>query len=228
LQQNATGIHRWSEQFSGRICLKASADMMTTLPNGDEKRTLVFKSPADVRDTRFLNINYDDPERADEQYIYLPALRKVRTIGVQGDEDKTAAFLGSDFTYADMGELEIEDFESTLVGRETVNRHHCYVIEMISQSEKVIGEYGYSKIVRYINTENFTAVMNVYYGRDHKKAKRLVFEDTKKVEGYWLIGTMKMTNLQNDHKTVLVFEETDIKDSISDKYFTLRFLQRGR
>jgi hypothetical protein len=38
LQPNVTGIHRWSEQFSGRICLKASADMMTTLPNGDESR----------------------------------------------------------------------------------------------------------------------------------------------------------------------------------------------
>jgi hypothetical protein len=52
------------------------------------KQSLIFLSPADVRDTRFLTIDYKDPAKNDEQYIYIPALRKVRTIGTSGGESK--------------------------------------------------------------------------------------------------------------------------------------------
>ena len=36
LQPNATGVDRWASEFAGKICLKASADMMTTLPGSSE------------------------------------------------------------------------------------------------------------------------------------------------------------------------------------------------
>ena len=38
LQPNASGIRNWSRRFAGKKCLKASADMMTTLPKADQER----------------------------------------------------------------------------------------------------------------------------------------------------------------------------------------------
>jgi len=73
--------------------------------DGTDRQLLVFLAPADVRDTRFLTIDYEPGGKDDEQYMYLPALRKVRTIGSSGGDSKTGAFLGSDFSYADIGTL---------------------------------------------------------------------------------------------------------------------------
>ncbi len=38
LQPNASGIRNWSRRFAGKKCLKASADMMTTLPKTGQQR----------------------------------------------------------------------------------------------------------------------------------------------------------------------------------------------
>ncbi|MCZ6643693.1 MAG: MMPL family transporter, partial [Gammaproteobacteria bacterium] len=48
---------------------------------GEEKRTVIFyRAPANIRDTAFLTYDYPDAEVDDDQWLYLPALRKVRRI----------------------------------------------------------------------------------------------------------------------------------------------------
>src|SRR5210317_147126 len=46
----------------------------------DGLRLMFFEHPADVKDTAFLTYDYDDPERDDDQWLYLPALRKTKRI----------------------------------------------------------------------------------------------------------------------------------------------------
>ena len=43
-----------------------------------EKRIMFFVSPADVRNTSFMNWSYDKAGKGDDQWIYLPALKKVK------------------------------------------------------------------------------------------------------------------------------------------------------
>ena len=63
-----------------------------------EKQTMFFKSPADVKNTSFMNYSYID-DRDDDQWLYLPALKKVKRISGGSKDDY---FMGSDFTYEDM------------------------------------------------------------------------------------------------------------------------------
>ena len=42
----------------------------------DKLKLMFFLEPADVKDTAFLTYDYDDPEKDDDQWMYLPALRK--------------------------------------------------------------------------------------------------------------------------------------------------------
>ena len=60
---------------------------------------MFFLSPADVKDTGFLTYDYDEEGRDDDQWLYLPALKKTKRIA---SGDKSGSFMGSDFTYADM------------------------------------------------------------------------------------------------------------------------------
>ncbi len=198
---------------------------------GDDtsKQSLIFLSPADVRDTRFLTIDYKDPARDDEQYIYIPALRKVRTIGTSGGESKTGAFLGSDFTFADIGALDRKDFSVKLLGSENLGDRQYAKVEYTAKTPQVIKNYGYSKIVRWIDLEHATTKQSEYYDASGKLVKRLVIQNQHLVEGkYWQFDAMEMQNLETGGKTIWQFVKTTILPDIDDKYFTVRFIERGR
>lgn len=193
------------------------------------KQTLIFLSPADVRDTRFLTIDYKDPAKDDEQYIYIPALRKVRTIGTSGGDSKTGAFLGSDFTFADIGTLERKDFTVKLLGTEAMGGRQYAKVEYTARTPQVIKNYGYSKILRWIDLEHATTKQSEYYDPSGKLSKRLVIQGQRLVDGkYWQFDAMEMQNLGTGGKTIWRFEKTNILSGIDDKYFTVRFVERGR
>ncbi|MCX7655114.1 MAG: outer membrane lipoprotein-sorting protein [Treponemataceae bacterium] len=200
-----------------------------TEADGTTKQSLIFLSPADVRDTRFLTIDYKDPAKDDEQYIYIPALRKVRTIGTSGGESKTGAFLGSDFTFADIGALDRKDFSVKFLGPDSIGGRQYAKVEYSAKGPQVVKNYGYSKIVRWIDRENATTKQSEYYDASGKLVKRLVIQNQRLVDGkYWQFDAMEMQNLETGGKTVWQFVKTTILPSIEDKYFTVRFIERGR
>ena len=67
---------------------------------------MVFEKPADVKGTAFLSWEYDDPKKEDDKWLYMPAMKKVRRIS---GASKNEYFMGSDFTYDDMGDRNVEE-----------------------------------------------------------------------------------------------------------------------
>ena len=59
----------------------------------DSKSLMFFISPADVKNTGFLTYDYDESGKDDDQWLYLPALRKTKRIA---SGDKSGSFMGSD------------------------------------------------------------------------------------------------------------------------------------
>lgn len=197
--------------------------------DGTNKQLLIFLSPADVRDTRFLTIDYAAGGKDDEQYIYIPALRKVRTIGTSGGDSKTGAFLGSDFSFADIGTLDRADFSVKALGEDTLDGRKYLKVEYTSKGPATIKKYGYGKVVRWLDPENATSRQSEYYDASGKLIKRLVVNGQHLVDGkYWQFESMEMSNLETGGKTAWVFVKTTILPSIDDGFFTLRFLERGR
>lgn len=192
------------------------------------KQLLEFNAPADVKGTRFLTITYEDPGKSDEQFFYSPALRKVRQIGTSGGDSKTGAFLGSDFTFADLGSLEDKDYPSKLLGKEAVNGGEYFKIEYVAANSIVVKNYGYVKVIRWINAATYTTWQNEYYDGSGKLVKRSTIEGQRLVDGYWLFDRIVMNNLESGGKSVWEFTKNDILKSVDDKYFTQRYLERGR
>ncbi len=193
------------------------------------KQMMVFTAPADVRDTRFLTIDWKDAAKPDEQAIYIPALRKVRTIGASGGDSKTGAFLGSDFSYADIGTLDRSDFTVTLIGEETLGGVKCWKIQYDATGDKTIEKYGYGRVIRWINEDNYTSRQSEFYDRGGKAVKRLEITGTELVDGkYWQFKAMRMNNLESGGNTLWEFTKSQNLAQADEKYFTLRFLERGR
>ena len=184
-----------------------------------EKSIMYFQSPADVKNTSFMNWTYDN-DKADDQWIYLPALKKTKRIS---SDSKSDYFMGSDFTYDDLGDRKLDDDTHKLLKTETVGGKACYVVESISKDE----DYMYTKTITWINKVNFVGVKKEFYDEDEDLLKILTIKKYQKMEGFWVITNSEMKNVQKNHKTSMVLTNVQINTGVSDSKFTERMMMRG-
>jgi len=192
----------------------------------DEYRVMFFKSPADVKNTAFLTYDYDDETKDDDQWLYLPALKKIKRIPTN---DKSSSFMGSDFSYYDMTDRNLDDYDFKLLKEIKVKGHDCWVIEGIPRNKKVIKESGYTKSIGIVRKDNYVVVRMINY---MKNRKRKYFELTKlhKQDGIWVADEMVMVTKKGKkmvHKTILKFNNIKLNIPLSDDLFTTRRLDKG-
>ncbi len=180
-----------------------------------------FMAPADVKGTAFLNI--ENKGRDDDRLLYLPALRKVRRISVSG---RGGSFMGSDFTYADIGKPKTEDYTYRLLRSEAVDGADTYVLESIPKDKQTVADLNISKAHLWVHKDYFVIVKALYFDRNGKELKLLTAGNLQKIGGAWFALKMEMKNLQAGTRTVLVLEEVKVNSGLPDDLFTERSLQQ--
>jgi len=163
--------------------------------------------------------------------MYLPALKKTKRIPAS---DKDAAFMGSDFSYADMTDKELDDYTFKLVKESVVKRkggnEAVWLIESTPISQAVIDETGYIKSILYIRKDNYVLTRAKFY---LKKAKRIKYMDVRKltqIDGIWVAMQTSMTSKQGKktlHKTILTNSDVEINTYIDDDMFSIRAIEKG-
>ncbi|HHN48382.1 MAG TPA: outer membrane lipoprotein-sorting protein [Bacteroidales bacterium] len=184
-----------------------------------EKKIMFFLSPADVRNTSFMNWSYTDG-RDDDQWIYLPALKRVRRISSDGKSDY---FMGSDFTYDDLGDRHPNEDTHTLLREETIDEKVCYVVESVPKDPS----YMYSKTITWVMKDNFLGLKREFYDRNGKLLKVQNIKKFDKIEGFWTILETEMKNVQKNHRTDMDFKKVEINTGVSDSQFTERAMTLG-
>ena len=184
-----------------------------------EKSIMFFQSPADVKNTSFMSWTYDS-DQSDDQWIYLPALKKTKRIS---SDSKSDYFMGSDFTYDDLGDRKLEDDIHKLLREETLDGKECYVVESVSKDE----DYMYSKTVVWVNKSNFIGVKKEFYDEDEDLLKTLSIKEVEKFSDIWVITNSEMKNVQKNHRTTIILSNIQISTGISDSKFTERMMTRG-
>lgn len=189
---------------------------------GDEmdKKIMFFQSPADVRGTSFMNWSYADA-RDDDQWIYLPALKRTKRISSDGKSDY---FMGSDFTYDDLGDRHPGEDTHTLLREETLDGKACRVVESMPKEE----DYMYSKTITWVMKDNYLGLRREFYDEDGDLLKILTIKKFDEIDGFWTILETEMKNVQKDHKTNMAFNNVQINQGIPDSRFTERSMTLGR
>jgi len=188
----------------------------------DSKSIMYFQKPADVKGTGFLSWEYDDPDRDDDRWLYLPALKKVRRISGSSKNDH---FMGSDFTYDDMGGRAVDEDEHTLLYEEKIDAQRCWIVESIP---KDVEDNMYSKIIRWIRRDALIAVKVEYYDKAGKIMKVLDISDIRQQNSIWTIFKMQMDNKQEQHRTILEFNDIAYNIGVKDNLFKVSTLERGK
>ena len=187
------------------------------------KTITLFLEPASVRNTRFLTV--ENSGRADDQWIFLPSLRKVKRIAA-GEKD--GSFMGSDFSYSDMGSSvsSVDDSVQTILREEKYNGRNCFVVESVPNTGT---DNNYGKYISWVDKITWLTVKVEFYSKDLRtQIKELNSENLTKENDHWFAKKLTMATLETGHKTILDIKQVKYDIPLNPGYFTTSFLETGR
>ena len=188
---------------------------------GDGERTVfVFDNPRDVKGTAFLVHAHKD--ESDEQWLYLPALKRVKRIS---SSNQSGSFMGSEFSYEDLGAVEVEKFTHKHLRDEPCGDFECTVLERVPLSQ----DSGYSRQLIWLDKEELRTMQIHFYDRREEHFKTMVVEDYERyLDRYWRGSKVTMTNHLTGKSTGLVWREYEFQTDLAVSDFSQTALRRVR
>jgi len=187
--------------------------------DGDKSLT-IFNKPRDVKGTAFLSFSH--PVDADEQWLFLPALKRVKRIS---SRNKSGPFMGSEFAFEDLSSFEVEKYTYKYLGVEELNGLTNFKVEQYPVDENS----GYTRRIVWIDTLEYRIHKIDFYDRKNSLLKTLSFNDYKQYLGkHWRADIQEMVNRQNGKSTELKWDNYQFKTGMSESDFNRNSLKRAR
>ena len=184
--------------------------------HGRSKAVLRFLAPAEVKGVALLIVNH--PDRASDQWMWTPALQRERRIALQ---DRSTRFFGTDFSFEDLEERDVNQYNYRLVGEETIDGAPCWRVES-TPSQKKISQY--TKADAWIRKDNYAfAQIESYIKAD--MVRRLKYSDFVQVQGIWTARRLEMFDVRRKSRTMLSLEKLEYNIPLKDEDFTLQALR---
>ncbi|MCF6206806.1 MAG: outer membrane lipoprotein-sorting protein [Sulfurovum sp.] len=184
--------------------------------NGD-KSLIVFLYPMDIKDTKLLS--YEQIGKDDKQWLYLPALKRVKRIS---SRNKSGSFMASEFSYEDIASQNYKNYRYQGEVKKVTRNGKTYLRIERTPKDK---HSGYSKQVVLIDPRTYLAKFGEYYDRNGRLLKKVSFLKYRKIKGVNRIAKMEMKNVQNGKSTLLIWDRDNVKAGLDEADFSKRVLQ---
>ena len=190
------------------------------VPGAGDKSLFVFDDPRDVRGTAFLV--HAHREDTDDQWLYLPALRRVKRIS---SANRSGSFMGSEFAYEDMTPPEVEKFTYRYLRDEPCGDSACTVTERVPVDKRS----NYRRHLVWHDRDELRIRRVEYYDRKDAHLKTLTVSSyAQYLGGRWWAGEMTMVNHLTGKSTVLTWTDYRFDTGLQDNDFTSTSLRRAR
>jgi hypothetical protein len=183
---------------------------------GRSKAVLRFLAPPEVKGVALLILNHAD--RSSDQWMWTPALQRERRIALQ---DRSTRFFGTDFSFEDLEERDVDQYEYRLLGEDTIDQAQCWRIGSVPKRTKTS---QYSRAEVWIRKDTYVLAQVESYVKDDL-VRRLKYSDFVQVDGIWTGRRMEMTDLRRKSRTVLTLEKLEYNVPVRDEDFTLQALR---
>jgi outer membrane lipoprotein-sorting protein len=205
----------------GKKSIRSIRSKTLEVPGDGDKSLSIFDTPRDVKGTAFLSFSHKEGD--DEQWLYLPALKRVKRIN---SRNKSGSFMGSEFAYEDIASQEVEKYTYKHLRDEEYNGQLCYVGESYPVDKK---NSGYTKRITWMDTAEYRVLKVDYYDRKNSLLKTLTINGYQQyLHKYWRADSMEMVNHQTGKSTTLVWTNYSFQTGLTDKDFTSTSLKRIR
>jgi Outer membrane lipoprotein-sorting protein len=184
---------------------------------GNSKAILRFNAPAEVKGVALLVVNH--PDRSADQWMWTPAIGRDRRIALQ---DRATRFFGTDFSFEDLEERDVDQFDYRFAGEEPIDGAPCWRIEARPRAGKT-SQYTLSRV--WIRKDNYVPAQYDNFVKD-QLARRLHQTDIAEVQGIWTARTLEMTDLRRHSRTIMRIEKLVYNMPMKDDDFTMQALRR--
>ncbi len=194
---------------------------------GVTRTIMFFMAPGDVRGTGFLTWDYEGDEKDNDQWLYLPSLRRTNRIA---GSDKSQSFMGSDFNYSDMNITELNDYSYTLIQEGAVDGHDVWIIMAVPVNRAIAEETGYEKSALFIRKDDYMIIRAKKWTLRSGEEKFMQVREIRVVDGILIPGRVEMTTRRNGsfyHQTILTRTNIRINIPLEPELFTIAGLERG-
>jgi len=185
--------------------------------HGQSKVVIRFTAPAEVKGVALLIVNH--PDRSSDQWMWTPAIERDRRIALQ---DRSTRFFGTDFSFEDLEERDVDQDDYTLLGSEALDGVDCWKIQSVPKPSKAS---QYTKAVLWIRKDNYAYVKSESYVKD-QIVRRLNLGRLTNIQGIWTARELTMSDLKRGSVTRLTLEKVEYNLPIAPDNFTLQALRR--
>jgi len=184
---------------------------------GNSKAIIRFTAPAEVKGVALLVVNH--PERSSDQWMWTPSIGRDRRIALQ---DRSTRFFGTDFSFEDLEERDVDQFDYRLTGEEAIDGVPCWRIESRPRQGK-ISQYSLSRV--WIRKTDYVPAQYENLVKD-QVARRLHQTDIEQVQGIATARTLEMADLRRNSRTILRIEKLAYNVPMKEDDFTVQALRR--
>jgi outer membrane lipoprotein-sorting protein len=184
---------------------------------GQSKAVLRFTVPPEVKGVALLVVNH--PDRASDQWMWTPAIERERRIALQ---DRSTRFFGTDFSFEDLEERDVDQYDYSLAGEEVVDGAACWKIESTPKQSK---SSQYTKAIVWIRKDNY-ALARIENFIKSEVVRRLQYSDIRNVQGIWTARQLEMSDLRVGSRTRLTLDRLEYNVNLNDADFTLLAIRR--
>jgi len=182
-----------------------------------KKQIMWFLYPPDDKGIAFLKLEHIDKET--EMRLWLPAFKKIRRISSNRKSDN---FMGSDLSYEDLSNRNINDYDYSILNMELYDDNMCYVL--ISKP-KIELNSQYSQHISWIDTNLYVPIYEKSFDKNDFLIKEK-FYNYKEINNYFILTKLLVKNNLKNHSTLLEFKNISLNTGFEDNFFQEKFLKR--
>ena len=197
----------------------------------DVRTVAILREPISDKGIGMLGWQYWDKEKVNDYWLYLPALGKVKRVVSVKDSKDSGSYFGSEFFIEDLESRRLDEYVFKITGEENVKilqgkeyvDHAAYVLEWTPTAGK-LGFTSYSRMVTWIDKNNFVLLKGEYYDHDNMLYKRRTIKNLENIHGRWMPREVTMDNLSDRRVTLMRRDAVAIGLDVADEYFVQRTL----
>jgi negative regulator of sigma E activity len=151
--------------------------------------------------------------------MWTPALERDRRIALQ---DRSTRFFGTDFSFEDLEERDVDQYDYRLLGEAAVDGAMCWSIQSTPKQSK---SSQYTQSLIWIRKDSYAWARIDSLVKDDV-VRRLEYKDINNVQGIWTAREHVMTDLRRGTLTRLALEKIEYNVPLKDGDFTIEALRR--
>lgn len=206
------------DRADGTRLRRTGVSFRLTRSDGLADRLFVVRSPTRLDGLALLS--RDRPAQPASQWLYLPTYRRARRVAIHGTGD---AYIGSDFTYADLGRVRIEAGEHRLKGSTEVAGRTCVGVDTINKDSNL----PYHRFVSLLDREHALPLRVEYYDQDDRLTRVLTLEKITRVDGWLTPLRLSMSDELDGGRSIIKLQDVQYDVGLEPSLFTVESLEKS-